>query len=332
MTLALPLRPLFAGALLALNLGAIAAPTSIVFDTTPRAGQHQRQLMDMQAVMKMRVEPGEAATEEERAKIAQAAERMSQMGPMKMSMQMQQTLKVGQADADGWLPMTVATVGQGVKLEVGGKAVPVPAPKTDVGFVARFNPRDFAFEIREVQGSPELSEMMRQQGNTTVAQALQLFKTLKERPLKVGDSVDVPLKMNLPVPMPGAAGGMDGVVHYTLARLERGVAYFDLAMDLKLDINTPIPTPPGAASAPQGEAASATATPPKMLHMVINGGGKGHSALRLADRLALNSKLDMDMQMTVDMPDNGRMLMDMSMVMQSKGESLAKPVAAKKAP
>lgn len=336
MNLAFPLRPLLAGALLGLNLGAIAAPAapaSIVFDTTPRAGQHQRQQMDMQAVMKMRLEPGADATDEQRAKIAQAAERMAQMGLMKMSMQMQQTLQVGQPDVEGWLPMTVATASKGVKMEVGGQAVPVPAASAkDIGFVARFNPRDFGFEIREVQGSPELSEMMRTQGQATVSQALQLFKSLKDRPLKVGDSVDVPLTMNLPVPLPGGAGAMNGQVHYTLVRLERGVAYFDLSMDLKLNIDTPVPTPPGAASAPEGEAASAAVTPPKTLHMVINGGGKGQSSLRLADRLPLATQMTMDMQLTVDTPDNSRMLMDMNMVMQSKGESLAKAAAAKKKP
>lgn len=333
MNLAFPLRPLLAGALLGLNLAAIAAPApaTIVFDTTPRAGQHQRQLMDMQAVMKMRVEPGDAATEEQRAKIAQAAERMAQMGPMKMSMQMQQTLQVGQPDAEGWLPVTVATAGKGVKMEVGGKAVPMPASSAqDLGFVARFNPRDFGFEIREVQGSPELSEMMRTQGQATVSQALQLFKSLRDKPLKVGDSVDVPLAMNLPVPLPGGAGAMNGQVRYTLVRLERGVAHFDLSMDMKLDMNVPMPTPPGAASAPQGEAASAAGTPPKTMHMVINGGGKGKSSLRLADRLPLATQLDMDMQMTMDTPDNGRMLMDMNMAMQSKGESLAKAATATK--
>ena len=131
-----PLRLTLVGALLGLHLGAQAAPAApatVSFDTTPRAGQHQRQQIDMKAVMRTRIEAGPAATNEQRAQIAQAAERMAQMGPMQMALQMQQTLKVGQADAEGWLPMTVATAGQGVKLEVGGKAVPVPAPKMDVG-------------------------------------------------------------------------------------------------------------------------------------------------------------------------------------------------------
>ena len=63
--------------------------------------------------------------------------------------------------------------------------------------------------------------------------------------------------------------------------------------------------------------------------MVITGNGKGTSSLRLADRLQLASRLAMDMKMTMNGPDNGRMLMDMDMVVQTKGESLAKPAAAK---
>ena len=66
--------------------------------------------------------------------------------------------------------------------------------------------------------------------------------------------------------------------------------------------------------------------------MVVNGSGKGHSALRLTDRLPLSNQLAMNMQMTMNVPDNGVMHMDMDMAMNAKGESLAKPAAAKKKP
>lgn len=328
MTLASPLRTAMLGALLGLACGAQAAPaapTTVSFDTTPRAGQHQRQLIDMQAVMKMRVEAGPDASDEQRAKIAQAAERMSQMGAMKMAMQMQQTMKVDQPDAQGWLPLTVSVAAKGTSIEVGGKAVPVPPSKAaDVSFTARFNPKDFGFEVQKFEGgAPELSEAMRGQGTAMISEALQLFKALSQKPLKIGDSVDVPLTMALPMPLPGGAGAMQGQVRYTLMRVDRGVAYFDLGMDLKMDVNTPLPRPPASASAP--EAAEA---PAQTMHMVITGTGKGTSSLRLADRLPLGTRLAMDMKMTMNGPDNGRMFMDMDMVMQAKGESLAKPAAA----
>lgn len=325
-----PLRLTLVGALLGLHLGAQAAPAApatVSFDTTPRAGQDQRQQIDMKAVMKTRIEAGPAATDEQRAQIAQAAERVAQMGPVKMAMQMQQTMKVGQPDAQGWLPLTVATGSNGGQVEVGGKTMPLPNNKSqNVGFTARFNPQDFGFEIQSVEGTPELNDFIRNQGNAMVGEALQLFKALSQRPLKVGDSVEVPLTMALPVPLPGGAGAMQSKLRYTLARVEHGVAYFDLGMELTMDITTPLPAP-AAASAPEGEAASAPAAAPRTVNVVVSGSGKGSSSLRLADRLPLTNQLSMAMKMTMNMPDNGLMFMDMDMDMKSKGESLSKPAA-----
>lgn len=338
-----PLRLSLTSALLGLALtahGAPAAPAAVTFDTTPRAGQHQRQRIDMQATIRMRAEAGPDASDEQRAKISQAAERLAQMGPMQMSMQMQQTLQVGQPDADGWLPLTVSAGAKTGQMKVGGKVMPLPQQQDrELSFVARFNPKDFSFEMQKVEGMPELTELLRVQGTAMVNEALQLSKALSQRPMKVGDSVDVPLSLTLPVPLPGGAGSMGGQVHYKLARQERGVAYFDLAMDLTADVSAPLPTP---AAAPAAEAASAASAPeaaasppaaaPKTMHIVVNGSGKGHSSLRLADRLPLSNQLAMTMQMTMSMPDNGVMHMDMDMAMNAKGESLAKPTAAKKKP
>jgi len=335
-----PLSLSLTGALLSLSLAAQAAPAApaaVTFDTTPRAGQHQRQLIDMQATIQMRAEAGPEATDAQRAQIAQAAEKMAQMGAVKMSMQMQQTMKVGQPDADGWLPLTVAATAKAGQIQMGGKTMPTPGPNRDMSFVARFNPKDFNFEIQKVEGMGEMSELMRAQGDAMVKEVLQLSKALTQRPMKVGDSVDVPLTMALPVPLPGAAGSMGGQVHYTLARVERGVAYFDLSMDLKLDMSAPLPPQPasGASAASASEAPDAASAPatvaPKTMQVTVNGSGKGTSALRLADRLPLSSQLAMDMKMTANTPDNGVMLMDMNMVMTSKGESLAKPAPAAKA-
>jgi hypothetical protein len=336
------LRSCLAAALVGAHLGAFAAPApaAITFDTTPRPGQHQRLVNDMQATVRMRVEAGPDATDEQRAKVA---ERMAQMGPMKMSMQMVQTLRVDPPAPDGWLPVAMTLTFPKGEIDVGGQTIPMPQTKSpETSFVARFNPRDFDFDIQKIDGAKELTDALKAQGTKPFTEAFQLFKALREHPLKVGDSVDVPLTMALPMPMPGGAGAMQGQVHYKLTKVERGVAYFDLGMDLKLDINAPMPTPPAAASAPQPEAASAPASeaasapapavPPRSMHILATGSGKGTSALRMADRLQLASHLAMDMQMTMSMPDNGQMFMDMNMQMQSKGESLAKAVPAKKKP
>ncbi|HEY1128781.1 MAG TPA: hypothetical protein VGF12_05210 [Roseateles sp.] len=318
--------------LLGLNLSAQAAPATVSFDTTPRAGQHQRQTIDMQAVMRMRLEAGPDATEEQRAKIAQTATQMSQTGPVKMALQMQQVMKVGMADTGGWLPVTVSVSNKSGTMEVGGRTTPLPKSKTgDLSFSARFNPKDFSFDVQQFDGgSPELKAAMGQQATAVIGEALQLYKALSQRPLKIGESVDVPFNMALPMPMPGSAGNMQSTVRYTLVRVANGVAHFDLAMDLKMDINTPLPRPAAAASAASAAGADAADAPPPMMQMVISGSGKGSSSLRLADRLQQASRLSMNMKMTMNGPDNGRMLMEMDMDMQSKGESLAKPAAKKK--
>lgn len=325
-----PLRLTLACALLGLSVGVHAAPAApaavVTFDTTPRAGQHQRQLLDIQAVMKMRVEPGADASEEQRAKIAQGNESMARMGPVKMTMRMQQTLQVGQPDADGWLPVTVGNTSQGGQIEAGGKTMPLPAPRQgNLTFTARFNPKDFAFELQGSDGSPEAAELMRKQGTALMTEALQLYKALSQHPMKVGDSVELPLNMAMPMALPGGNSQLQSKVRYTLARVVRGVAHFDLNMAMDIAMDAPLPAKP--ASAAPDEAASAPAAAPLVMRMKMQGRATGSSALRLADRLPLASSLAMDMQMTADMPDNGQTLMDMSLAMKSRGESLAKPAA-----
>lgn len=330
-SLRLSRQPLLA-ALLGLNLSSLqAAPTAVSFDTTPRAGQHQRQLIDTQAAMRMRLEAGPDATEEQRAKIARAAERMGQMGAMKMTMQMEQTLKVDAADADGWLPMTVSVINKGGSMEMGGKTQPLPKSRTgDMTVSARFNPQDFGFEMQRLEGgSPELNALMNQQAPAVIREVLQLYKALNQRLMKVGESVDVPFNMVMPMSLPGGAGNMQGTMRYTLVRVANGVAHFDLSMALKMDISTPLPRPAMAASAASAAGADKADAPPPMMQVVINGSGKGSSSLRLADRLQLASRLAMHMKMTTNGPDNGRMLMEMDMNTRSKGESLAKPAVGK---
>jgi hypothetical protein len=321
-----PLRLALVSALFGLQFGAQAAtqsPQVITFDTTPRAGQHQRQLIDMQMTMKSRLEAGPAATDEQRAKIAQAAENMARTGLVKVTMKMAQTTQVGQPDAEGWLPLTVSSAAQGGQIEAGGRTMPMP-PQANVNmsFTARFNPKDFAFELQQSQGT-EFNELMRAQGQAMVNEALQVAKALGQRSMKPGDSIEVPMNMALPVPIPGGAGKMDAKLRYTLNRVDRGVAHFDLSMAMQMSLDAPLP----AAAASAALTAAATSAP-QTLNMQIHGNGTGTSSLRLSDRLPLASQLDMDVKMDMQGPDNGRMFMDMQMKMNAKGESLAKPAVA----
>ena len=278
----------------------------------------------MQMTMQSRLEAGPAATEEQRAKIAQAAENIARTGPVKMTMKMAQTTQVGQPDAEGWLPLTVSSAAQGGQIEVGGRTMPMP-PQANVNmaFTARFNPKDFSFDLLQSQGT-EFNELMRAQGQAMVNEALQVAKALGQRSMKPGDSVEVPMNMALPVPIPGGAGKLDAKLRYTLNRVDRGVAHFDLSMTMQMALDAPLPASASSAASD----ASAPAAAPQTLNMQLTGSGTGTSSLRLSDRLPLASQLGMDVKMEMQGPDNGRMFMDMQMQMKAKGESLAKPATA----
>lgn len=330
--------------LLSLAMATHAAPPAVRFDTAPRPGQHQRQLMDVRAVMTMKLEPGPAASAEERARLEQAGEFMSRNGPVKMAMQMQETLKVGAADAKGWLPVVVDLKSLGGSMETGGKTVPLPtAGAGDIRVSGKFHPKDFGFEVQKVDGGPAgMAEVMRQRGRTMLGDALQIHKALAERPLNIGESVEVPYNVNLPLPMPGGAGEMQSKIRYTLTRLDKGVAYFDLNLAIDMDANTPLPARARAASAAADAASQAAsapeaastldtaAAPARTVQLKIKATGSGSSSLRLSDRLPLNSQIKMDMKVVADGPDNARMTMDMNMTVQSRGESLARGAAEKK--
>lgn len=346
MTLTSPLRLSLLGTLLSVSLGshaAPAAPATFSIDATPRAGAHQRQQIDMQATLTMRMEAGPDATQEQRAKLSQLAERIAQQGNIKMSMQMQQTIKVGQPDADGWLPLSLVSGGKAARIEMGGQTIPLPTANAgDMSVTARFNPKDFSFDVQKVNGgSQAMTDLVNNSGKALLNDALKMQKALAQRTMKVGDSVDVPFNLALPMPLPEGAGNMQGQVHYTLVRVDKGVAYFDLSMALNLNVDTPLSQPLAAAAAASAASAASSAEPaasaaepaaaaPRMFHMVMNGSGKGSGTLRLADHLPLSNHLDMDLKMTIDGPDNGRMLMDMTMAVKSTGESLAKPAGAAK--
>lgn len=314
------LRLTLAAALLAASTTTPAAP-AVTFDTTPRAGQHQRQIVDMQMTVTSRVEAGPGASDEQRVRIQQMAEQMARTGAMKMTLQMEQTLRVGRADADGWLPLELGVLPRGGQFEVGGETRAIPPEGTPKSAItARFNPRDFGYEIVRVQGSTALTETLRQQASGNLREALQLYKSLAQRPMKVGDSVEVPMKLPMPIALPGTSGNLDSAIRYTLVRVERGVAHFDLTMDLNATADIPVPQKPAAAAS----AASAAAAPAGVLRMQARGTGKGTSSLRLSDRLPLATRLDLDMQVTMQGPDETLMNADMKLAMTSQGENLTR--------
>lgn len=319
-------RPRLAGLALALLSGTVLAakPAAEVplMDMTPRPNQHQRQTMDMQALMNVRIEPRAGATDEEKARAQQSQAAM----PMTMKLRLQQTMRTGALKADGWMPLTLDHRTMDLSMTTAtGVPVPLPTAKTgNMTITARLHPQDLRFELDTVQGQQPLDEQMKPMMNNLMNQMLGMAKAVRGKSLVVGESFDMPLDAALPMPGPGPNGGqLKGQIRYTLTRLDKGIAYFDAGMTL--DMNASV-TPPASASAP-ADGASAPAA--GAVNMSAQGGGQGKFSMRLADRLALTSDMSLQTQMTINVPNGDVVKMDMDMTMKGRGESL-KPVAAKR--
>jgi len=312
-------RPRLAGAMFSLLAGAALAAKPAAdlpsLDVTPRPNQHQRQTIDMQATMNMQILPRAEASDEDKAKAQQAQAAM----PMTMKMRMQQTLHTGSLRTDGWIPLSLDHRTQEMSMTTAtGVAIPVPASQAgNLKIAARFNPKDFAFEFENVQGQEPLDERLKPMMNNLMNQVLGMAKAMRDQKLKVGDSFEMPMNVAMPMPGQGLDGGqLKGQMRYTLTRIDKGVAYFDLGV--KLDINAAI-TPPAGASAP-------AAGP---VNMTAEGSGQGQFALRLSDRLALTNDMTMQTLMTISAPNGDVVKMTMDMTMKGRGESL-KPAAVKR--
>lgn len=318
MTLSL-FRPRLAGLVMGLLtstvLAAKPAAEPPLMDMTPRPNQHQRQTFDMQALMTMRIEPRAEATDEEKARAEQAQTAM----PMTMKMRLQQTMRTGGLKADGWMPLTLdhRTLDMAMTTATG---VPVPLPPSKAGnmtITARFHPQELRFELDTVQSQQPLDDSLKPMMNNLMNQVLGMAQAMRGKKLVVGESFELPLDAALPMPGPGPNGGqLKGQLRYTLTRLDKGIAYFDVGMTL--DMNAAV-TPPAGASAP-------AAGP---VNMTAQGGGQGKFSMRLADRLALTSDMSMQTKMTINVPNGDVVRMDMDMTMKGRGESL-KPAATKR--
>ena len=196
-----------------------------VLDMTPLPNQRQQQTLDMRLTMDIRVEPHPGATEEEKAKVAQTQALM----PMTMTLRSLTTLRTGPLGAGGWMPLSLERrTLEGSMTTRTGAAIPFPVPPASK-FSARFNPTDFTFELDDPPGGPTatppaLKPFMTQ----TLNEVLAMAKAMRGKPLKVGESVDLPLNMAIPVAstLPGAAQ-MNGGLRLTLTRVDHGVAYFE---------------------------------------------------------------------------------------------------------
>lgn len=329
-----PLRRLVPAACLALALApalVFADDAPITMNLVPLANSQHQHDYRMKFVTDMKIKPREGASDEE----AQALS--SKMGavkmPLTMTMQMRQRLQTGKADAQGRIPLT-ARIEQGTMDMRTGDGDLLP------GVPNRGMP-DMQFSADIVDGRYE-NIRLSGDGAAQLPPALlegvfrKTFDALGKMngaQLRVGDSVDLPLEMNLPLPgVPGGSNAGKVTARYTLAKVEAGTAFFDVAatLDFKLDMPMPAAQAASAASAARAPDAAPGAAPTS-LQMVMAGSGTGHMQVRLADRLQLHNDMVMHMTLQMPLPEGHTMQMNLQMEMDANGKALP-PAKGKVAP
>lgn len=292
-------------------------PITLSLLPLPSSQQVQDIRVKMVTDMKFTPRPGASDDEVQQLRGKLGAVKM----PMTVSMQLRQRLQTGAADAQRRIPVSARVESSRMELRNGdGDLLP--------GAPAKGMP-EMQFSALLVDGR---YQDIRWSGNTDIKMPPELLeKTFRKTfdalsrfegaQLRVGESLELPLELNLPLPNTPAGSNAGKVnARYTLVKVESGVAYFDVTA--ALDFKMALPVPPSAASAAAGaEGPQAPASP----SMVISGTGTGRLHLRLADRLPLRNDLDMNVQMQMPLPEGHGM--DMSMLVQVSSEGRAEAVA-----
>ncbi|MDL5032918.1 hypothetical protein QRD43_13465 [Pelomonas sp. APW6] len=327
-----PLRRLVPAACLSLALApalALADDAPVTMNLMPLPGTQQQHDFRIKAVTDMKFKAREGASDEE---IQQINAKMGAVKmPMTMTLQMSQRLQAGKKDAQGHIPVTARIEYGTMEMRMGdGDLVPGMPAKRMPSMQFNADIIDGRYENIRLSGEGA-AQLPPQMMEGVFRKTFDALAQMNGTPLRVGESVEMPLEMNVPLPsLPGGSNAGKMSARYTLTKVEAGVAYFDIGatMDFKLDL----PMPAAAASAASAASAAGDAAPaPASLQLVMTGSGTGHLQLRLADRLQQRTDLDLRMDMRMPMPDGHSMQMNLQMDMAGVGKALpagpAKPTS-----
>jgi hypothetical protein len=296
-----------------------AEPATVKLDMTPLPNSSQQHDVSLRTSINMQRVPSSEATAQNQQDPA--------MPGMTMNMQMRQRVDAGAPAADGSIPVKASATTLKAEMQTAqGQVQPLPMPNPSFNFTATL--RDGRYENIDMSGGAA--------GNLPAAVREKMFKQIFDglskfngQSVRVGESIELPMQVDMPMAGAGA-GNMNVLAKYTLRSIQKGVASFDIA--LRMDVDVDMPPAASPASAPEAAAsAPAQAMPAAKGHMKMSGGGTGQLDYRIADRLQLSSTINMTMQMNMNTPDGMTLKMDMSMAMSSKGSrpSSAAPKAAK---
>ncbi|MDH0863307.1 hypothetical protein [Mitsuaria sp. GD03876] len=300
----------------ALVAPAAMAQESVKLNMVPLPSTRQQLDVAMDMRMNMSMKLPADATEQAKAQ----AQQMKASMPITMKMAMRQDLSTTARQPDGGYTLNAEVTSLKNEMRDGTGQTRALPQQGAIRFSARL--KDDQFEKIDLQLPPsaQAQALSKEMQEKIFNQSFDWMRKFNGMTLKVGETVEVPIDMNLPT---GNAPTGKLLGKYTLTGVNKGVASFDVAV--RMDVNFAVPAP---ASAPSAAAAAPA-------QGAMSGSGTGKMDLRLADRLMLRSTMAMTMGMDIAGPQ-GNMRMDMDMTMTSTGKALPvgkKPAApAKPAP
>lgn len=289
------------------------------FYPLPRQHQQFHSVTSSRTVVRM--EPSEGMSEEERAKMEQAAQ--ASLMPMTVRTEVDYGIWTSAPDKQGnFLLQLRGKVKVMDMRNAAGERIGMPAQPLDLKIDAKLNQNTGAVQPIAPTGPNELAAGV---SETLFQQLLIQMEGLEGQRLRVGESAAMPLDVALPIPKRPDMN-MKTMSRYTLVKLHEGIADFDLSVDIGLAPEAS-PTHAEHTGAAEPDAASnqspsdALRRPP-MPAVTVSGQGQGHMRLRLADRLILRQKMEMTMSMRAHAPGKPIMNMRFDMQTESTGKSL----------
>jgi|GEM_PF-3054995 len=288
--------------LLTLSVAGQAQAQEIELRSYPLPGQQQRHTMEMRQTMTGTLSAAEGADEKTRAALQARLSALAQ--GLKMQSEMVSRQETSAEDAQGNYRLrfqyeqarTIIQSGSG-----GSREIASPLAHLEMQAVlnqARGDITDITVLNSDVD--PKLLDKV----GKSISGAVGALKGLEGQTLRIGEPIETPFAMDLPMPVPGAGNQMKATMRSTLIALEDGVATIDSVISLRFEIESKAP--------------SGTAT----LKARGSGQGGGSMKWRLSDRLVLQSQQSLQMLFDMDMPDGSAMRMQAQMELQSRGESI----------
>ena len=293
------LLPLFASPALASK----PEPQEVELHFLPQPGDKLRQTIGVNMQMAINMLPGPDMTEEQRDKLLENARKMGK--GMTMNMKMAMRTEASEVDAKGDYLVHLRGEGGEFKIHIAdqpAKDMPNPMGSLEVDALTNTNRQDF--DILRVSGAPSAlsnPKLLDGLAQGVLKQAFGAMSSLEGHRMKIGESVEAPFDLQMPMTQLPAQAHVNATAVYTLRAIHHGIATFDTTVKMAMEM------------APnEGQ--------PAKIKVAMNGTGAGHLDYRIADRLPLHHDMKATMHMTMQLPGGASTEMDIGMNMLASAE------------